>query len=232
MTTRSNGSDDSVVESRNWCGAGRTLLPRCNDGRSERTAAAGGALPGGSLSIGDDFDAILDAARSGAPWAFERLYADLAPAVAGYLRLQGSFEPEDLSSDVFLGVFAGLRSFEGTEQQFRSWVFTIAHRRLIDERRSRIRRPVTPTDDVETLDHRAGDAEEDALTAVGRRRVYELCAELSADQREVLLLRIVADLTVEQIASVVGKSSGAVKQLQRRALTALRKKLAGEGVPL
>lgn len=152
--------------------------------------------------------------------------------MAGYLRLQGAFEPEDLSSDAFLGVFAGLRSFEGTEQQFRSWVFTIAHRRLIDERRRRIRKPVTPTDDVEALDHRAGDAEEDALSAVGRRRVYELCAELSADQREVLLLRIVADLTVEQIAGVVGKSSGAVKALQRRALTALRKKLAGEGVPL
>ncbi|PSL01526.1 RNA polymerase sigma-70 factor (ECF subfamily) [Haloactinopolyspora alba] len=197
----------------------------------ERTVSEA-VYPGGSLSIGEDFDGILDAARSGEPWAFERLYRDLAPAVAGYLRLQGAAEPEDLNSDVFLGVFAGLSSFSGTEQQFRSWVFTIAHRRLVDERRRRTRKPSTPTGEPEVLDRPAGDAEQDAMAALGQRRVAELCAELSADQREVLLLRIVADLTVEQVAEVLGRSKGAVKALQRRGLTALRKKLSGEGVTL
>ncbi|MGH8826316.1 MAG: RNA polymerase sigma factor, partial [Jiangellaceae bacterium] len=76
------------------------------------------------LAIGAEFEVILDAARSGVPRAFERLYHDLAPAVAGYLRLQGSAEPDDLTSEVFLGVFSGLSSFRGTETQFRSWVFT------------------------------------------------------------------------------------------------------------
>jgi RNA polymerase sigma-70 factor (ECF subfamily) len=71
------------------------------------------------------------------PWAFERLYADLAPVVAGYLRVQGAAEPEDLTSEVFLGVFTGIDSFEGSETQFRSWVFTIAYSRLVDERRRR-----------------------------------------------------------------------------------------------
>lgn len=74
------------------------------------------------------------------PWAFERLYADLAPVVAGYLRVQGAAEPEDLTSEVFLGVFTGLKLFSGTEQQFRSWAFTIADQRLVDERRRAGRR--------------------------------------------------------------------------------------------
>jgi RNA polymerase sigma-70 factor (ECF subfamily) len=62
--------------------------------------------------------------------------------------------------------------------------------------------------------------------------VHELCAGLSDDQREVLILRIVGDLTVEQIAAIVDKSVGAVKALQRRALDALRRKLVRDGVPL
>jgi RNA polymerase sigma-70 factor (ECF subfamily) len=62
--------------------------------------------------------------------------------------------------------------------------------------------------------------------------VYELCAELSDDQREVLILRIVGDLTVEQVSLIVDKSVGAVKALQRRALTSLRRRVEREGVPL
>jgi RNA polymerase sigma-70 factor (ECF subfamily) len=62
--------------------------------------------------------------------------------------------------------------------------------------------------------------------------VYELCAELSDDQREVLILRIVGDLTAEQVSLIVDKSVGAVKALQRRALTSLRRRVEREGVPL
>lgn len=185
----------------------------------------------GQLSIGADFDGVLAAAREGAPWAFERLYADLAPVVAGYARLQGSLEPDDVASEVFLGVFAGLSSFAGSEQQFRSWVFTIAYRRVTDERRRRARRPATVDADLEILEQvRGGDAEHDALTELGRRRVHELCAGLSDDQREVVLLRVLGDLSVEEAAAIVGKSTGAVKALQRRGLNALRRQLDREGV--
>lgn len=173
---------------------------------------------------------MIRAARAGAPWAFERLYTDLAPVVAGYARLQGSLEPEDVTSEVFLGVFAGLSSFTGSEQQFRSWVFTIAYRRVTDERRRRSRRPPTADVELETVDQVGGDAEQDALEALGRRRVHELCAALSDDQREVVLLRVLGDLSVEEVAGIVGKSAGAVKALQRRGLSALRRRLDREGV--
>ena len=81
------------------------------------------------------FDRVLAAARTDAGWAYERLYRDLSPSVCGYFRVQGAREPEDLTSEVFLGAFRGLGGFSGDEAQFRSWVFTIAHRRLTDERR-------------------------------------------------------------------------------------------------
>ena len=133
---------------------------------------------------------------------------------------------------MFLGVFTALPRFKGSEHKFRSWVFTIAHRRLIDERRRAARRPSSPTADADGFDQPGGDVEEEALDALGSQRVYKLCAGLSPDQREVLILRVVGDLTVEQVAAIVGKSVGAVKALQRRALHALRKRIEREGVPL
>jgi RNA polymerase sigma-70 factor (ECF subfamily) len=192
-----------------------------------------GSIPAGGppLALGEAFPEVFAAARAGAPWAFERLYAELSPAVAGYLRAQRAREPEDLTSEVFLGVFRGLASFNGTEHQFRSWVFTIAHRRLQDERRRAARQPHLAELAPETT-MPAGDVEREALDALGERWVIALCGRLSADQRTVLLLRVVADLTAEEVARITGKTVGAVKALQRRALDSLRKKLAREGVPL
>jgi RNA polymerase sigma factor (sigma-70 family) len=178
------------------------------------------------------FDGVLDAARSRAPWAFERLWAELSSPVAGYLRCQGAAEPDDLTSEVFLGVFAGLKSFTGSEAKFRSWVFTIAHHRLVDERRRSARWSWTTTADLSILDQVGGDAEADAMYVLGSQRVAELCAGLSPDQREVLLLRVVGDLTVEQVATILGKTVGGVKAAQRRALASLRKGIEREGVLL
>lgn len=181
------------------------------------------------LALEDAFADVLEAARAGAPWAFEHLYAELAPAVAGYLRVQQAREPEDLTSEVFLGVFRGLGSFEGSEQQFRSWVFTIAHRRLQDERRRVSRQPHL---EVVGVEHGlpGGDAEREAVDALGEQWVVALCGRLSADQRTVLLLRVVADLTAEEVARITGKTEGAVRALQRRGLSALRRMIAREGM--
>src|SRR5215210_8399760 len=93
------------------------------------------------MRTGLAFDDVLAAAQAGAAWAFEVLYRDLSPVVTGYLRLHGAAEPDDLASETFLGVFTGLAAFHGDEAALRSWVFTIAHRRLIDDWRRRSRRP-------------------------------------------------------------------------------------------
>jgi RNA polymerase sigma factor (sigma-70 family) len=171
------------------------------------------------------FDDVLAAAQAGAAWAFEVLYRDLSPVVTGYLRLHGAAEPDDLASETFLGVFTGLAAFHGDEAALRSWVFTIAHRRLVDDWRRRSRRPQL-TDDAGDLTLLAGgDVEDDVLVRIGTADVHRMCAELPDDQRSVLLLRVLADLTVEQVAQVMGRSVGAVKALQRRGLRTLRDRL-------
>ena len=190
--------------------------------------------PGRPGALGEAFDSVLSAARAGAPWAFERLWRSLAPAVSGYMRLQGASEPDDVVSEVFLSVFSRLDSFRGGEDQFRSWVFTIAHRRLVDDWRQRGRRPpAAEGDQSHTLAATpGGDVEEEALRQLSEQRVRRLCDLLAPDQRDVLLLRMVAGLSLEQTADALGKTTTAVKALQHRAVAALRRHLEREGVSL
>jgi RNA polymerase sigma factor (sigma-70 family) len=185
------------------------------------------------VTVGPPFDDVLAAARTGAAWAFEVLYRDLAPAVTGYLRLHGAVEPDDLASETFIGVFTGLSGFSGDEGALRAWVFTIAHRRLVDDWRRRSRRPQVVDDSDLLAEQFGGDVEDDVFVRVGAETVQELCGGLPTDQRAVLLLRILADLTVEQVAQVMGRSEGSVKALQRRGLRTLRDRLeaASEKTP-
>ena len=176
---------------------------------------------------------MLDAARSGASRAFEQLYRAMAPAVAGYLRLQGSSDPDDLTNEVFLNVFSSIGSFSGDEDRFCSWVFTIAHRRLIDERRAGGRRVRLADCGVDQLaEPSGGDVEHEAMVSLSVDRLRKLCERLSPDQRDVLLLRLVTALTIDQAAEALGKSPSAVKGLQLRGLAAVRRHLEREGVSL
>ncbi|MET0629031.1 MAG: RNA polymerase sigma factor [Acidimicrobiia bacterium] len=183
--------------------------------------------------MGDELHGVLDAAQSGAGWALESLYRNLAPAVAGYLRVQGAHEPDDLTNEVFVRVFRDVGSFSGTDAQFRSWVFSIAHARLIDDRRRRARRARITIVEIDAVEPPAtDDVERDVLRSLAEDRVRELCARVAPDQRDVLLLRLVGDLSLEQTAAVLAKTVGAVKALQRRGLAALRRELEREGVSL
>lgn len=187
------------------------------------------SVPRAPLRLGTSFPEVLAAARADAPWAYQRLFEAFGGAVAAYLRGQGAEDPDSLANDVFLRAFTNLSSFEGDEPRFRSWVFTIAHHRLIDDRRRRSRRPVS-ADRAAVEDHggTVAAAEVEALARLGGERVASLLGRLSPDQRDVLVLRIVGDLTVEQVAEAVGKRPGAVKALQRRGLATLRRLLETE----
>jgi RNA polymerase sigma factor (sigma-70 family) len=181
------------------------------------------------MRTGVVFEEVLAAAQAGAGWAFEVLYKDLSPSVTAYLRLHGAAEPDDLASETFIGVFTGLAGFSGDEDGLRGWVFTIAHRRLLDDWRKRSRRPQLADEPGDLSTHVGGDVEDDVLVRVGAADVERLCGTLPADQRSVLLLRILADLTVEQVASVMDRSVASVKALQRRGLRALRERLEAPG---
>ena len=182
--------------------------------------------------FGGRFDAVLADAQRGNPRALEELFVTLSPVVAGYLRLQGSYEPEDLTSEVFLGVLRNIDSFSGDEAGFRAWLFTIAHGRLLDERRRLVRRPLPEPLESVAVVPAPDDVEADAARMADDERVREVCASLSPDQRDVLLLRLLGGLTLEECAATLGKTLGAVKALQRRGFAAIARRLEKEGVVL
>jgi RNA polymerase sigma factor (sigma-70 family) len=174
--------------------------------------------------LGESFDGVLAAARAGEGWAFQRLFESLGRPVVAYLRGAGVEDPDGSANEVFLRAFRGLAGFDGGEDRFRSWVFTIAHHLLVDERRRRGRRAVSvPL--ATTPELASGD---DPTIVLGDERVRELLEGLAPDQREVVLLRIVADLSLEDTAAALGKRVNAVKALQHRAMRSLRKKLGEE----
>jgi RNA polymerase sigma factor (sigma-70 family) len=178
--------------------------------------------------LDERFPALLTLASNGDEAAWARIYRDLAPAVLGYLRANHAPEPEDVLGEVFLQVARDVPGFEGDERRFRAWVFTIAHHRMIDARRRSARRPVEPmADPPEQEVPPADDAAEQALARIGSERVVSVLESLSPDQRAVLLLRVIGDLTVAEVARALGKRPGAIKALQRRGLAAVRRELKG-----
>jgi RNA polymerase sigma-70 factor (ECF subfamily) len=172
--------------------------------------------------------ALVADASAGCPRAFERLYTSLAGQVASYLRWHRASDPDGLTNDVFVQVHRNLTTFEGDVHGFRSWLFTIAHHRMIDDRRRANRQPPVQRGIAAEDEVGLGDVEEDAFAVLAHDEVRDMLAVLSPDQRDVVLLRIVADLSVEDVARMMGKREGAVKALQHRALAALRRHLDAE----
>ena len=165
----------------------------------------------------------LARARVGDEDAWRSIYEDLAGTVTGYLAGLGISDAEDLAGEVFLQVARDIHKFEGDESSFRSWVFVIAHRRAIDWRRAMSRRPATV--DRPFPEMAGGDVEDEAMERVQTDRLLHLIDHLSDDQRQVIALRVIADLSLEETATVVRKSVGAVKALQHRALRTMRYKI-------
>ena len=166
-----------------------------------------------------EFESVLEAARVGAGWAWTRLYEDLAGPVLGYAVVRGAPEPEDIVGDTFLQVARHLSTFEGGYDGFRSWVFMVAHHRIVDDRRKRGRRREQAVADPP--DRGTGDVEEEALASISTERLIEALEVLSPDQRSVVALRIIGDLSLRDTAEVLGKRVGAVKSLQKRAFDRL-----------
>jgi RNA polymerase sigma factor (sigma-70 family) len=179
------------------------------------------------LEIRDD---VVRTAASGDPDAFRQVYDALAPRVLGYLRSRGVEDPEGMVSEVFLAVHPRLPALTGGAAGLRTLVFSVAHARAVDDARRRARRPASFSYDPEYDDRVSGSAEQIAVQSLEAERAIELMQELNEDQRTVVTLRIIGDLTLEQTAEVTGKTVASVKQLQRRGLLRLRELMAATEV--
>lgn len=173
------------------------------------------------------FEECLSAAQKGEGWAFDELFRAWNGRMVGFVRAQGADDVDGLVNEIFLKAFRSIGTFTGDEDAFRAWIFRIARNRVIDEYRKRGRTPAASDLSVAEL-FPGGDVVADAERHLGDAGVVRLLSLLTDEQREVLALRFVADLTIDQIAEATGRRRGAVKQLQRRGLRRLETLLAEE----
>lgn len=174
-----------------------------------------------------DFDGALRAAQRGDDQAMEVLFRELHPRV---LRFVGAHEPrvaDDLVGEVWMAVAQRLSGFEGDAPAFRAWVFSIARRRIADHRRTSIRRRTDPTaPDGFTQMAAEADVEQHAVDRLDGSSAAQLVTRLlPADQAEVVLLRVLADLGVDEVAEIVGRTANWVRVTQHRALRRLADRL-------
>lgn len=159
---------------------------------------------------------------------FTAAYHQLSPSVLGYLRSHGVDDPEALTHEVFLALYQNFERITGGDDGVRTMTFSIAHARLVDHYRARAIRPAGVPFDAEVDPRRSPSAEELAVDNVGGHGVLALLHSLGEEQRQAVSLRVIGGLSLDETAQVMGKSVGAIKQLQRRALDSLRTSLNGE----
>jgi RNA polymerase sigma-70 factor (ECF subfamily) len=178
--------------------------------------------------------ADLDAARRREPEAVARVYKAYAtPLYRFFMAGIGERQTaEDLTATVFADAIESLPRFRGPVEALGGWLFRIARHDLLDYRRSQARHKTDRLDDrLEEAAEAEGavDPQDMAMTRLESGRVMDAMQALSADQREVLLLRMAGGLSTAEVAQAVNKTVGAVKALQHRALAALARQLKEPG---
>jgi RNA polymerase sigma-70 factor (ECF subfamily) len=183
--------------------------------------------------VGERFAAVLASARGGDEAAFAVLWRDGNPALLRYLRAMAPESAEDVAAETWVQIVRGLAKFRGDEAAWRAWLFTTARRRLLDQARHLRRHPTEPLDEMQPAEMpRTSDAALLALENLATERAVAFVRRLPRQQAEVILLRVVAGLDTEQVASLVGCSSGAVRIAAHRGLRRLAALLEDAGVTL
>ena len=168
----------------------------------------------------------LEAAQHGDRAAFAALWRTYQAPLLRYLRARRTPSPDDVASQVWIDVATSFGRFEGGDDDFRRWLFTIAHRRSVDEVRRLVRSSAShPPLAVRAADHIAGaDIDHEAFDALDR--AVALVATLPDNQAEAVMLRVVNDLPIADVASVLNISEGNVRVLVHRGLTRLRRRMS------
>ncbi|WP_418058390.1 RNA polymerase sigma factor [Pimelobacter simplex] len=175
----------------------------------------------------DPLGGSLARALEGDEAAFGEVWRLLQPSLLRYLKVRDREYAEDIAAETWLHVVRDLGRFSGGAAEFRAWVFTLARHRAIDAARAQAARPSVPTAEVIDIST-APSAESAALERADTEAAVRLVATLPTVQAEMVMLRVVAGLSVAEVATIVGKKPGTVAVAVHRAL----KKLAGaHGAP-
>jgi RNA polymerase sigma-70 factor, ECF subfamily len=171
----------------------------------------------------DDFDRVVEAARAGEEWAAAVLFRAWQPSLLRYLRWQEPAVADDVAGETWLALAEHIGHFQGDEAALHGWLFSVARRRVADHRRRGARRRTQPVDHEQLVEVEGGpdpaDTAVESLSAQDAVRV--ITAALSPDQAEVIVLRVVAGMTTDEVAAVLGKRPGTIRVLQHRAVRRL-----------
>jgi len=181
----------------------------------------------GKQQLTTDVRRLVERAQQGDRAALEELYLMHFDRIYSYLQLSvgNRHDAEDLTNQTFVKMLESIERFQWRKVPLSAWLFRIAHNLAIDHFRAG--RRWQPEEDVpEPPGTAERSAEEAALHSIGRRSMLDLIEDLSADQRQVLILKFAFDFSNAQAATVLDKTEGAVKSLQHRALASLQRQLA------
>lgn len=180
----------------------------------------------------DVLDEVVDGVRRGDPDAIAAVYLEVAPALRAFLRgeIRHGEVADDLVEQTFLELVEGHASIRGDGRSLRAWLFQAARHNLYDWRRRAARRSDHElTEGMRaTLESGAPDPGEIVGDAQEVDLIRAAMQELTPGQREVLELRLVAELPIADVADITGKTEGAIKQLQHRGLRSLSRILDRE----
>lgn len=153
------------------------------------------------------------------------LYEEYYERIVRYIfvRINDQNEAENLGGDVFLKALQSLNSYRGRSEQMRAWLFKIAHNLVVDYFRKMSKRKAVSLSDVEVRDSVSIEGAVAAKLEI--ERLSEALKQLTPAQREVIGLRFFAGLSSAEVGKTLGKSSGAVREMQRAAVETLRKQI-------
>ncbi|MBU2534590.1 MAG: RNA polymerase sigma factor [Chloroflexi bacterium] len=156
--------------------------------------------------------------------AFGDLYGIYLDRIYRYVfyQVKDKMTAEDITEEVFLKAWKAINSCKGKEQTFSSWLYRIAHNRVIDIFRSQRKAQTIDMETVAELHHPTAKIE----TELDHQEILDGVADLPPNQRQVIILKFIEDLDNREIERIIGKSQGAIRVLQTRALAKLREKLS------
>jgi RNA polymerase sigma-70 factor (ECF subfamily) len=170
---------------------------------------------------------LVERAQRGERQALEELYLIHFDRIYSYLHMSvgNRHDAEDLTTQTFLKMLEAIGRFRWQSAPFSAWLFRIAHNLAMDHFRAN--RRWQPEEDVpEPPGSEEASAEDQAMQTIGRQSMLELIDGLSHEQQQVLTLKFVFNFPNADVATILGKTEGAVKSLQHRALVSLQKQLA------
>jgi RNA polymerase sigma-70 factor (ECF subfamily) len=178
-------------------------------------------------STSADVRRLVERAQKGDRKALEQLYLMYFDRIYSYLQMSvgNRHDAEDLTNQTFVKMLESIGRFQWRKVPISAWLFRIAHNLAMDHFRAN--RRWQPTEEPpEPHGSEARSAEEEALQSIGRQSMLEMIDGLSTDQQQVLTLKFVFNFPNADVATILGKTEGAIKSLQHRALASLQRELA------